>query len=84
MFADQYTGEILYDGSPEDGNVFDQAWDDWGFPLHTGDWGGPVTRVVWVAVGLSPIVLGVTGVTMMLVRRAKRAKRAERAEQVTS
>ena len=23
--VDQYTGEVLYDGTPEDGNVFDQA-----------------------------------------------------------
>ena len=40
--VDQYTGEILADGTPEDGNVFDQAWDDWSYPLHTGDFGGPV------------------------------------------
>ena len=44
VFVDQYTGEIVYDGTPEDGNVFDQAWDDWSFPLHTGDCGGPITR----------------------------------------
>jgi uncharacterized iron-regulated membrane protein len=73
---DQYSGETLYDGSPEDGNVFDQVWDDWSFPLHTGDFGGTATRVLWVAVGLSPILLGATGTTMWLVRRAKRAKRA--------
>jgi uncharacterized iron-regulated membrane protein len=75
---DQYTGETLYDGSPEDGNVFDQAWDDWGFPLHTGDFGGTGTRILWVTVGMAPLVLGVTGITMNLVRRRKRAKRAER------
>ena len=72
---DQYTGETLYDGSPEDGNVFDQAWDDWSFPLHTGDFGGTLTRVLWVAVGLSPFVLGTTGVLMQLQRRAKRRRR---------
>ena len=43
VYIDQYTGETLYDGTPEDGNVFDQAWDDWNFPLHTGDFGGTVT-----------------------------------------
>ena len=43
VFVDQYSGKVVYDGIPEEGNVFDQAWDDWSFPLHTGDWGGPVT-----------------------------------------
>jgi uncharacterized iron-regulated membrane protein len=72
---DQYSGELLYDGSPEDGNVFDQVWDDWSFPLHTGDFGGTATRVLWVGVGLSPLLLGITGTTMWLVRRGKRARR---------
>lgn len=75
VFLDQYTGEVVYDGSPEDGNVFDQLWDDWSFPLHTGDWGGPITRALWFVIGVSPVVLGVTGVTMWLVRRSKRTKR---------
>ena len=79
VFVDQYTGEIVYDGTPEDGNVFDQLWDDWSFPLHTGDFGGPISRGAWFVVGISPIVLGVTGVTMWVVRRNKRAKRAKRA-----
>ena len=72
---DQYSGEVLYDGTPEDGNVFDQAWSDWSFPLHTGDFGGTATRLLWVVVGLAPIVLAVTGITMYLVRRAKRTRR---------
>jgi uncharacterized iron-regulated membrane protein len=80
VFVDQYSGKVLYDGTPEDGNVFDQAWDDWSFPLHTGDFGGPVTRVLWVAVGLSPIVLGVTGIVMQLVRRSKRKRRRSAAK----
>jgi uncharacterized iron-regulated membrane protein len=72
---DQYSGETLYDGTPSEGNVFDQAWDDWSFPLHTGDFGGTGTRLLWVGLGLSPLLLGVTGITMNLVRRRKRARR---------
>ena len=77
VWVDQYSGEIVYDGTPEDGNVFDQAWDDWNFPLHTGDFGGPVTRVLWFFVGISPVVLGVTGLVMNQIRRRKRAKRRQ-------
>jgi uncharacterized iron-regulated membrane protein len=75
---DQYTGETLYDGTPEEGNVFDQAWDDWSFPLHTGDFGGSVSRVLWTLVGLSPLVLAVTGVVMYVIRLQKRRRRARR------
>ena len=72
---DQYTGETLYDGTPEDGNVFDQAWDDWGFPLHTGDFGGTATRVLWVAVGPVASRAGGDRDHHEPVRRKKRAKR---------
>jgi uncharacterized iron-regulated membrane protein len=82
MVFDQYSGETLYDGTPGDGNVFDQAWDDYNFPLHTGDFAGTPTRVLWVAVGLSPMVLGASGVAMHLIRRRKRARR--RATAVTA
>ena len=75
VLVDQYSGTVVYDGSPEDGNVFDQAWDDWSFPVHTGDFLGTPSRLLWVLVGLSPLVLGTTGVTMNLIRRSKRAKR---------
>ena len=73
--ADQYTGKVLYEGTPEAGNVFDQLWSDWSFPLHTGDFGGTATRAVWVVIGVSPIALGITGITMYVIRRRKRAKR---------
>jgi len=84
VLVDQFSGEVVYDGSPEDGNVFDQAWDDWSFPLHTGDFLGTATRVAWVFIGLSPLVLGATGITMNLVRRSKRAKAAARAATATT
>lgn len=79
-FVDAHTGAIVYDGSPEDGNVFDQGWDDWSFPLHTGDFGGTTTRVIWAVLGTMPLVLGATGIVMQFVRRNKRKKAAARAE----
>jgi hypothetical protein len=61
VMLDQYSGATLYDGTPEDGNVFDQAWDDWSFPVHAGDFGGTTSRIIWVVLGLSPLALGITG-----------------------
>ncbi|MET0461241.1 MAG: PepSY-associated TM helix domain-containing protein, partial [Ilumatobacteraceae bacterium] len=63
---DQFSGEVVYDGIPGEGNVFDQAWDDWSFPLHTGDFGGTATRVIWTGLALAPIALGTTGLLMYL------------------
>jgi uncharacterized iron-regulated membrane protein len=73
---DRTTGAVVYDGTPEEVDVFKQAWQDWSFPIHTGDFGGPVTRVIWVVVSLSPLALGFTGVVMQLTRRSKRRRRA--------
>lgn len=75
VVLDQYSGAVLYDGSPEQGNVFDQAWQDWSFPLHTGDFLGTPTRVLWSVLALTPLVLGGTGLVMNRVRQAKRARR---------
>jgi uncharacterized iron-regulated membrane protein len=55
--------------------VGDQAWDDWSFPLHTGDWGRTITRVVWTGLAITPLVPGGTGLTMWLIRRSERRKR---------
>ena len=72
---DQFSGDVVYDGIPGEGNMFDQVWDDWSFPLHTGDFGGTLTRVLWTGLALTPIALGTTGLLMYLIRRRKRARR---------
>jgi uncharacterized iron-regulated membrane protein len=76
VVLDQYTGELLYDGTPEEGNVFDQAWDDWNFPVHAGDFGSLTTRILWSVLGVATVALGVTGIVMNLIRQRKRARRA--------
>jgi uncharacterized iron-regulated membrane protein len=73
--VDQYSAALVYEGSPEDGNVFDQAWDDWSFPLHSGDAFGEPSRILWVFVALSPLLLGGTGLVMNRIRHRKRKRR---------
>jgi uncharacterized iron-regulated membrane protein len=79
VHVDQYTGRTTYVGTPEEGNAADQLWDDWSFPLHTGDFLGTPSRLAWLALAASPLVLLVTGLTMWFVRRSKRRRRAARA-----
>jgi uncharacterized iron-regulated membrane protein len=79
LIVDAHTGETLYDGLPSEGNSFDQAWDDWSFPLHTGDFGGTTTRVLWTLAAIAPLVLGVTGTIMWITRYRKRRRAKTRA-----
>lgn len=73
---DRFSHEVVYEGTPEDGNVWDQLWEDWSLPLHGGDFLGNTSRWVWLLVGLSPVVLSGTGVTVWWVRRKRRQSKA--------
>ena len=72
---DRFRHEVVYEGNPEQGNVWDQVWEDWGYPLHTGDFGGHTSRWAWMFVGLSPVVLSGTGVVVWWKRRKRRQAR---------
>lgn len=74
--VDQYTGGIVAIEDPADKNAASNAYDDWSYRLHFGTFGGTVTRWLWVALGLSPLVLAYTGTRMWFLRRSKRRKRA--------
>lgn len=70
--VDRFTHEVVYEGTPEAGNVWDQAWEDWSLPVHGGDFLGNASRSVWLLVGLSPVALSVTGVVVWWKRRRRR------------
>jgi uncharacterized iron-regulated membrane protein len=66
VHLDQYTGRRLAVGgtTPTAGDLIVQ----WMGPLHVGNLGGPVVRVVWLIFGLAPPVLVVTGFVMWWTR----------------
>jgi uncharacterized iron-regulated membrane protein/Uma2 family endonuclease len=72
---DRFRHEVLYEGTPEKGNVWDQLWEDWGYPLHAGDFLGNTSRWAWMFVGFSPVVLSGTGVVVWWKRRRRRKAR---------
>lgn len=47
------------------------------YPLHTGLWGGVLTRLVWTLVGLSLPLFYVSGWVMWLGKRRKRVNRGD-------
>ena len=80
---DRFRHEVIYEGTPEEGNVWDQMWEDWTYPLHSGDFLGNASRWVWVFVGVSPVVLSGTGVVVWWKRRKRRQARPARAAATT-
>ena len=77
--VDQYSGAVLsVDDHRMDGAAV-EAYETWSYPVHIGSFGGTTTKWIWVAVGLSPVVLGWTGVSMWLGRRRRRDARPDEA-----
>jgi len=82
--VDQYTGQVLSINDPRDKGFSDSAYDDWSYEVHFGTFAGTTSKILWVGLGLAPVVLGVTGTTMWFVRRNKRKKRAARTSRSTT
>jgi hypothetical protein len=59
------------------------VWEDWGYPLHSGDFFGNTSRWAWVFVGVSPVVLSGTGVLVWWKRRKRRKSRPATAAATT-
>jgi uncharacterized iron-regulated membrane protein len=76
--VDQYSGAIVRIEDVLDDNAATQAYSSWAYPVHAGTFGGDITRVLWVVLGFTPIVLGWTGYVMWLTRRRRRARAAAR------
>ena len=68
---DQYTGEIT---QIQDRNKFNfgSKFMEWLFPLHAGEFIGAYSRPLFVAVGLSPLILFLTGLLRWLSKRRVR------------
>lgn len=77
--VDRYSGEatITYP-SPPNPELSQQIVDDWFYPLHAGTFVNGWWRVVWLVLGLTPLVLAVTGVVTWLIRRRKRRRKRGR------
>jgi uncharacterized iron-regulated membrane protein len=69
---DRFTHQVVFESTPERGNVWDQLWEDWSLPLHGGDFLGNSSRSAWLFVGLSPALLSGTGAVVWWTRRRRR------------
>ena len=76
---DRYSGKatVTYP-TQEDPPLSAQIVDDWFYPLHAGTFMNGWWRIVWLILGLTPLLLAVTGVTTWLIRRGKRRRKRGR------
>jgi uncharacterized iron-regulated membrane protein len=72
--VERKTGETMITyGGPEP--MAQQIWEDWNFPTHAGWIVGPWLRVIWLVLGLVPLLLAFTGVSTWLYKRRLRKRR---------
>ena len=73
---DQYSGDVLQVQDSRTVGLGDRILNSF-TPLHYGTFGGLPTRILYVFVGISPLVLFITGVKMFKMRKWNKAKNKE-------
>jgi uncharacterized iron-regulated membrane protein len=76
VYLDQYSGEVLKVKNAQQASLGDRVTDSFS-PLHYGTFWGLPTRILYVFVGLSPLILLITGLTMYRYRKWGKAIRQE-------
>jgi uncharacterized iron-regulated membrane protein len=71
---DQYSGKVLAIADEKTASLGDQIINSF-WPLHVGTFGGNITRVLYLFVGLAPSALLVTGFVMWWHRRKPKPRR---------
>jgi uncharacterized iron-regulated membrane protein len=82
---DRYSGKatVTYP-TQADPPLSAQIVDDWFYPLHAGTFVNGWWRVVWLVLGVTPVLLAVTGLTTWLIRRRKGRRKRRRAKQLAA
>jgi uncharacterized iron-regulated membrane protein len=79
VYLDQYTGDVVYDYNPRTAPLGRQLTRNWFVPIHFGEIGGWLTRILWFVLGLLPAMLWVTGIIMWRSRGKKKKRPQQRA-----
>jgi uncharacterized iron-regulated membrane protein len=71
LIADRYTGAILAEQHPDKLQGGASILSKWLLPIHFGEFGGIITRILWFIAGFIPALLTWTGVKIWLGRTSK-------------
>jgi uncharacterized iron-regulated membrane protein len=69
--ADKYTGKLLAEEDPQKLSGGAYILSNWLLPIHFGEFGGIITRILWFIAGFIPALLTWTGVKIWLGRKKK-------------
>ncbi|WP_018478464.1 PepSY-associated TM helix domain-containing protein [Pontibacter roseus] len=75
VYLDQYTGSRVYDYNPETAPIGRKITRNWFVPIHFGEVGGWLTRILWFFLGLVPAMLWVTGIIIWMGRGKKKKRK---------
>ncbi|MEN0128847.1 MAG: PepSY-associated TM helix domain-containing protein [Brevundimonas sp.] len=83
VVVERHTGEatVVYGSAGE--STAQTLWDAWSYPVHSGYIVNGWWRLIWLTLGLSPLLLGITGVSTWLVRRSSKTARRRATKQAT-
>ena len=73
--ADPYTGRIVAERHPDYLPRGTSIVAKWHLPIHFGEFGGIITRILWFVAGLMPALLTYTGVKIWLGRNKKKTQK---------
>jgi uncharacterized iron-regulated membrane protein len=73
--VDRRSGEAEVTFGTEEASAAQHIWDNWNYPTHAGFVVNGWWRIVWLIMGLAPLLLAVTGVSTWLVRRRTKQNR---------
>jgi uncharacterized iron-regulated membrane protein len=76
IYLDRYSGEVIYLKNALKPSLGDRLL-NWFHPLHYGTFGSLPTRILYVFVGLAPLILLITGAKMFGLRIWGKAKQKE-------
>ncbi len=75
VYVDRHTGVAKDYYGFLDEPTSQTLWEDWNYPVHSGFFLNGWWKIIWLVMGLAPLVLAITGVSTWLVRRKTRKAR---------
>ncbi|PZV87220.1 putative iron-regulated membrane protein [Algoriphagus aquaeductus] len=69
LAVDPYTGQVLSENNPDKLPRGSALMAQWQLPVHFGEFGGYLTRIIWFIAGLLPALLTYTGVKIWWGRK---------------
>ncbi|MDM5295258.1 PepSY-associated TM helix domain-containing protein [Peribacillus simplex] len=82
VWLDQYSGKVVGKLDPHVNSGL--IYQTWHLPLHTGSFGGLITKILYTIGGLTPSILMFTGVYMWSYKKKNKKKRKQKNDSIAA